>query len=230
MKSASAIAVQPSASDALEESVRKVRELLGDGLEPDLVLLFVSPFYHHESAAIAQIVAGHFPGATVFGCSGAGVIGAAQEVEGEPALSLTVGHLPGVQLTPFHLGPGELPSPDAHPDAWRQLVGVPQDLSPQFLLLMEPFSTPGDQVLEGLDYAYPGSVKIGGLASGGSRPGTHALFLNGDVHLEGVVGVALQGNVVVDTVVAQGCRPVGQPMRITGAEGNILLAVDGEPP
>jgi len=34
----------------------------------------------------------------------------------------------------------------------------------------------------------------------------------------------------MDTVVAQGCRPTGEPKRITKCQGNILLELDGEPP
>ena len=42
-------------------------------------------------------------------------------------------------------------------------------------------------------------------------------------------GVALSGNVVVDTLVAQGRRPVGELMRVTRCEGNILYELDGRP-
>ncbi|MBO19589.1 MAG: hypothetical protein CL732_03515, partial [Chloroflexi bacterium] len=38
------------------------------------------------------------------------------------------------------------------------------------------------------------------------------------------------GNIVVDTVVAQGCRPVGEPMRISKSDRNMLLELDGQPP
>ena len=42
--------------------------------------------------------------------------------------------------------------------------------------------------------------------------------------------MALHGNIAVDTVVAQGCRPVGQPMRITQSRRNVLAELDGQPP
>ena len=230
MKWASAIAVQPSAADALAESVRAVRAQFADGISPDLVLLFVSSHHRESWELIAKHLVSEFPQATVIGCSSAGVIGGAREVEDQPAISLTAAHLPGAELTPFHLSPGELPSPDAPPEVWRALAGVQANATPQFLLFVEPFSTPVERVLEGLDYSYGGGVMAGGLASGGYGPGDHALFLNGRVFSEGVVGVALGGNVVIDTVVAQGCRPVGHPLRVTKADGNLLLAVDNEPP
>ena len=230
MKWASAISQNPDAVDALEDCVRTVREHLGSGQEAHLALLFASP--HHQEAweRIAADVTQRLPGATVVGCSGAGVIGAGQEVEAAPALSLTTGHLPGVNITAFHLAPDEVPSPDAPPDAWWTKVGVQPEASPQFMLLVDSFSTPPEALLAGLDFAYPASVKIGGLANGGHMGGGNALFLNERAYRGGAVGVALSGNVIVDTVVAQGCRPVGDPMRITHADGNLLLSVDEEPP
>jgi small ligand-binding sensory domain FIST len=40
----------------------------------------------------------------------------------------------------------------------------------------------------------------------------------------------MKGNVIVDTVVAQGCRPVGHLMCITRSHQNLLEELDGRPP
>ena len=42
--------------------------------------------------------------------------------------------------------------------------------------------------------------------------------------------MALDGDVVIDTVVAQGCRPIGEPMFVTRCERNFLYEVDGRSP
>ena len=97
------------------------------------------------------------------------------------------------------------------------------------MLLADPFSGRPEALLAGLDYAFPSSPKIGGLASGATSPGLNALFLDGEVFSEGAVGVALSGDVTIDTVVAQGCRPVGELMRVTGCRGNFLYELDGRP-
>ena len=44
----------------------------------------------------------------------------------------------------------------------------------------------------------------------------------------GVVGLAVHGDIAVDTVVAQGCRPIGEPMLITACRQNVLLELDGK--
>ncbi|MEE2830135.1 MAG: FIST C-terminal domain-containing protein, partial [Myxococcota bacterium] len=76
----------------------------------------------------------------------------------------------------------------------------------------------------------PESTSLGGLASGGHEPGDHALFLNDEVHREGGVVLAMTGNIRVDTIVAQGCRPVGEPMRVTSCHGNFVVELDARKP
>jgi small ligand-binding sensory domain FIST len=95
------------------------------------------------------------------------------------------------------------------------------------LLLPEPFSFEPEQFLRELDRTYPRSRKVGGLSSGGRQSGANALFLGSDVYRSGLVGVALSGNIEVETIVAQGCRPIGQPMFVTKCHGNIIWELDG---
>lgn len=225
---ASAISERITLSDALDECASSIARQL-DGTGPDLVVAFVSPHFTSQADRIPGAMARQFRGATVIGCSGAGIIGAGHEVEGSPALSLTAAALPGVTVTPFHVTQAALPSPDSPPDAWVRLTGVPADGLPHFVILSDPFSLNPDDLVAGLDFAYPAAAKIGGLASGGVRPGSNVLLLNGELLRQGAVGVALSGNIVVDTVVAQGCRPIGRPMRITRAEKHLLFMLDGEP-
>jgi small ligand-binding sensory domain FIST len=97
-------------------------------------------------------------------------------------------------------------------------------------MLADPFSFPVQNLLMGLDFAFGRSAKIGGLASGAREQGGNALFLRDKAYRSGAVGLALHGNIEVDTVVAQGCRPVGKPMHITQSRQNLLVELDGEPP
>jgi len=71
---------------------------------------------------------------------------------------------------------------------------------------------------------------VGGLASGASQPGENALFHNSVCYRSGAIGLALSGNIALDALVAQGCRPIGKPLRVTKCDRNILLELNGEPP
>jgi small ligand-binding sensory domain FIST len=69
---------------------------------------------------------------------------------------------------------------------------------------------------------------IGGLVSGGSETGERFLIVDREVRHEGVVGVAMTGNVVMHTVVSQGCRPIGRPFVVTEAEDNVVWRLGGK--
>ena len=102
--------------------------------------------------------------------------------------------------------------------------------NPHFIILPDPFTIQAEDLLLGLDYAFKDSVKIGGLASGAMRPGGNALFAGQQVYRSGAVGISMHGNIRLETIVAQGCRPIGQPGVVTRCEGNVLLELDGEKP
>ncbi|NEP46649.1 MAG: hypothetical protein F6K35_48650, partial [Okeania sp. SIO2H7] len=165
------------------------------------------------------------------GCGGGGIIGTneeqdALELEQQPALSLSLAHLPEVEVKAFHISAEELPDLDSPPDAWSDLVGVASNLQPHFIILSDPFSAKINDLLQGLDYAYPGSTKVGGLASGGMMGRAVGLFGNDRLYSEGTVGVALSGNITIETIVAQGCRPIGKPYRVTEGERNIVIGLE----
>lgn len=199
------------------------------GQEPDLVIAFVS---HHYSRSFEKIP-GYFkdklkPKALI-GCSAGGLIGGGEEVEHDKGIALAGAVMPGVNLSTFHVFNEQLPDGDAPPSEWEKIVGIDNSVEPSFILLPDPFTFRIETMVQGLDYAFANSVKVGGMASGANEPGRNALFLNGDVYTEGMVGLAVSGNVTVDTVVAQGCRPIGKPLTVTACQGNILLELDGEP-
>jgi small ligand-binding sensory domain FIST len=213
MRWSSGASTDPRLASAVDEAAAPVRAAL-DGTPPDLVVAFVSPHHAADHRQLPTLVHEALGGGHLLGCSAGGVIGGGRELEGVPALSITAATLPGVTLTPFHLdGPAPPPVASSEP--------------PSFLLLPDPFTFDVDELLHLLDARWPGSTVVGGLASGGRSPGGNVLYLDGTVHQRGLVGMALAGNVVVDTIVAQGCRPIGDPMFVTRSERNVVHELDG---
>ena len=107
--------------------------------------------------------------------------------------------------------------------------GVAPESEPIFIALADPFQLDVSGFVEQLSDAYPNRPLLGGVASAGAAPGENRLVIDGDIREEGVVGVALTGNVTVQTVVSQGCRPIGRPFVITKGEHNIVHSLGGEP-
>jgi small ligand-binding sensory domain FIST len=144
-------------------------------------------------------------------------------------VSLSLASLPGVAVRSFHLSSDDLPDLDSPPSAWVDLVNVPPEDKPHFILMADPFSSNINDLLQGLDFAYPEAVKIGGLASVDSFNQNSGLFCDRTLHQTGIVGVALSGDIMLDTIVAQGCRPIGLPYQVAEAERNIILSLRDPP-
>ncbi|KOR36057.1 hypothetical protein AM228_15075 [Planktothricoides sp. SR001] len=230
MKWANALSTRASLEAALNEVIEQAEQQL-DG-SASLALIFISSAFASEYSRVMPLLREKLKSQPkVIGCSGAGIVGMSpdgttQELEGKPAISLTLAYLPGVEVQTFHISAAELPDLDSPQTDWVDLVGVPQAHQPQFVLLADPMTARINDLLQGLDFAYSGSVKIGGLASGGVSMNSVALFCHDRIYREGTVGVALIGDIVISTIVAQGCRPIGEPFRVVSGDRNIVTELE----
>ena len=229
MRWGSAVSNNASLEGAVEECVSSVLDGL-EGLRPDLAFVFLSAAHAPAYDEVPGLVRRGLGDCPLLGCSGGGVIGAGREVEGGPGLAIAAAAMPEAELSLFHVENDGLPDQDSPPERWWEVVGSSPDGQPDFVLLADPFSFAADRLIAGLDYAFPGSATIGGLASGAHGPGGNALYVGDEVRTSGAVGVAVAGSVTIDTVVAQGCRPIGAPMQVTSCADNWLLALDGKTP
>jgi small ligand-binding sensory domain FIST len=228
-----ALSTKVSLEAAVNEVVAKIQADLTT--TPDLGIVFISSAYTSDYPRLMPLLLEKLPLPYVIGCGGGGIIGMndnqrAVEIEGNPALSLTVANLPNVEITPFHILGEEMPDLDSPPQKWCDLVGVPIEKQPHFILLADPFTSKVNELIQGLDFAYPGSVKVGGLASASTMGVSSALFFHDSfspssefLHSQGTVGFALSGEITIETIVAQGCRAIGKTYTVTQGERNVIL-------
>lgn len=229
MKWVSALSTQPSLEAAIHDVVDQAQQSLQ--APADLGLVFISSAFASEYPRLMPLLKEKLEVAVLIGCSGGGVVGMntvdqSEEIEGGAALSLTLAHLPGVTVTPFHITDDELPDLDGPPDRWIDLMGVSPNEHPNFIVLSDPSFSKVVDLLQGLDFAYPGSVKVGGLASGGALRAGIGLFYDEHMYEDGMVGIALSGNVTLEAIVAQGCRPIGGIYQVVEGESNIILKLE----
>jgi small ligand-binding sensory domain FIST len=215
MRWACGISQERGLRDAVDHVGRTIDEELR-GEAPHLLIAFVSPHHARHYESLPALLLERYPGATLLGCSGLGIIGGGHEVEGSPALSLTAAALPNVTVTPFHVDEPGTPQGVGSADA--------------FIVLPDPFTCDAAELLRKLDADFPRSPKVGGMASGGRAPGQNVLFIGRATHRAGAVGVALHGDVAIDTLVAQGCRPIGEPWIVTSCEGNVIRKLGDKTP
>jgi small ligand-binding sensory domain FIST len=229
MKWASHLSTQNNIEACVDESVEAILSQM-DGKSVDLTIIFVSPQFKDKYEDIPKLIRDRISSKHFLGCSGGGIIGGGKEAEQQAAFSMTCANLPDVEIQGIHTDTMKLPDQDTAPSVWREWLGVDVEKNPSFIFLADPFSFQGEEFLAGVDFAYPNSSKVGGLASGAQAQGGNALYLNDKIHNNGLIGLALSGNVGMDTIVAQGCRPIGEPVKVSKCDGTLLTGMDGQPP
>jgi small ligand-binding sensory domain FIST len=220
---AAALSQHPLATQAVGEVSGSILEQL-QADECDLAVCFASP--HHVGAFedIAGALRSILDPGVMLGGTAVAVVGGAREVEGAPALAVLGARLEGTDLTPVALRVEDTPDGTA-------VTGWPEDASTArtLLLFADPFTFPVDAFLERCNDDRPDLRVIGGLASAAAAPGGNRLALDGDVLSGGAVGVLLDGDVEVRTLVSQGCRPIGRPFVVTKADRNFVEELAGKP-
>ena len=213
---------------SLEDSVSTVVRQLGPTGEADLALVFASSSYASDLQRLLPLLRQKLKARHWLGCIGGGVVGTeatgvAHELEQEPALSVTLLRLPGAELVPFAIDTTTLPDLDGPAEPWRALVGEAAAPDASLLLLVDPACSAINDLINGLDYAFAGGVKVGGIASPHSS--AHGSLLFNDQVLEGAVGCLIGGAWTLEPVVAQGCRPIGPVLEVEQAQRNVVLEV-----
>ncbi len=197
-------------ADAARQTLRDI------GGRVSCAIVFVTSDWepHLEDFLELVQVHGHVP--MIIGGSASGLIGTNTEIEGGSGFSLLFLHLPETKLTPLVIDEaGEWPRVSTRPDAW--------------IVLAHPGELALDDWLTDWNEAFPGIPCLGGLASGGSTVEDIFLFRDHQRLRAGGVALGLSGGVRVVPVVSQGCKPIGEPLTITGVDENMLQSVGSRP-
>ena len=217
-----ALSTRPS----LDEAVQDVTNNLGRRGQADLALVFASTSYASDLPRLLPLLRRQLTARHWVGCAGGGVIGTTavgtpSEVEQSPALSVSLLNLPGIDLQTVALRTETLPDLDGSTQQWVDWVGVDPQRSRSQIVLMDPTCNGINDLISGLDYAYPGAARIGGIAGPHNAP--HGSLLINDQVVTGAVICSIGGDWLLDTVVAQGCRPIGPVFAIEQVQRNVLL-------
>lgn len=192
---------------------------------PTLGLLYITDHYAPHAAAILDLLATELPEVSDWvGTVGVGVCASQAEYIDEPALSVMLCDLPTPQFRVFS---GVAPLGDGRGfDAHAVLVHADAQ-TPEVAELIAELSgrTTGGQLFGGLVASRAETVQFA-LSGHGNLPGQgHA----GGVFSGGLSGVAFGPGVPMISRLTQGCRPVAPVREVTEADGNLLLALDGQP-
>jgi small ligand-binding sensory domain FIST len=222
VKAGGALALSADAGAAARQAVGEARASLG-GLAPSLAVLFASEHFFGSAEALVAAVAEQTGQAPLIGCVAEAVAGGPREVESEPAVAVWLAADAGPVETFAMEYTGT-----ASGGAFGGYLFGPAPAAAR-LMICDPFTFPVGDLLTHLNQHVPGATVMGGIASGGLRFGQSRLFLDGRVLSRGAVGVSLP-DAEIHSLVAQGCRPVGDPFTTTRADGNVIFELGGRSP
>lgn len=216
-------------------------EQLGGSVEPgqiDLAMLFVSGRHINEMAGIGEYIADALGPRTLIGVGAEGIIGPGREVERRAAASLFVASMPGTSVSPFlykNLPHVKDSGSSEELLEFAEAMGVGSEHRAT-MLLADPCSVPINPVIDAMNAIgrhVPNLESInlmGGMASASPAPGGNVLMLDDKVMRSGGVGVSIAGDVRIDSLVSQGCRPIGPPLVVTEARNNVIISLGGRSP
>jgi len=195
-------------------------ELAGEA--PSLAVLFGSRSHTDRAADVLTAVQEIVEPPALVGSIAQTIVAGSHEMEDEPAVAVWLASglaAETFQLDFVHTGSGGL------------ITGYRFDRTAHdlHLLLPDPYTFPSSLLIDHLNTDLPGTTVVGGVVSGGQGPGDTRLFRDHDVLTSGLVGVRLPGMGGIP-IVSQGCRPIGHPYIVTGADGPLITELGGRPP
>ncbi len=218
------VSTAPDARQAAGEAAAHARDELA-GEAPSLAVLLASRSHADQAAEVLNAVHDMVGPPALIGCIAQGIVAGKHEIEDGPAVAVWLAT--GLAAETFQMdfvrtGSGGL------------LTGHQFDRSAHdlHLLLPDPYTFPSSLLVEHLNTDLPGTTAVGGVVSGGRGPGDTRLLRDHDVLTSGLVGVRLPGSDGIrgTPIVSQGCRPIGDPYTVTGADGALITELGGRPP
>lgn len=222
-KAASRLVLEPYSEEAV---IRASRECLSElGCNPSVALVFASSDYRAHLEDFLELIQLHCHAPLLIGGSAWGLIAPGVEAESATGFSVLLLSLPDTRLSAVEFN--EQQADDYTPAQWRAHVGSAAD-SEAWLFVGNPVKVGAELWLKNWSAAFPGVRVLGGLLSGGDQEDEIFVFHNRQM-VEGGVVLGLKGGFKLHLILGQGCRPIGEPHAITGAEENVLTSIGSIP-
>lgn len=232
---ASTLSEHPLATHAVGECAGALLE--AGGHSPDLVLLSVTP---PLTGALEDILGATrallAPGVEVAVTTDR-ILTAGREVTMTTALSMCALWVTDGLALPT------LQTPAGEPEPWVKAIRLsgcidwdkPDDSELEqlraatgtLILFGDPSLRRATQILRGISEVAPSLRVIGGTTGSTRNPGAVRLFLDGQMHTDGLVAALISPQIPTHATVSQGCTAFGAPMLATRAERNVIYELDG---
>lgn len=216
----------PFNESEIEQWSRQQRDELGGAAT--FALVFCSSECVAEAQELMEIIQiyAHVP--TIIGCTGTGLIAGSSEIENDLGVTVALYRFPDTQAHARHIPARCLIDNEDPARIRKHLPSDSIDIN-AWLLFASSESIGNESWLKVWDEATEGRVTVGGFGSSTTENPTTALFINGKIYDEGAVALGLQGDVTIEPLLSQGCRPIGSPWIVTEADYNIIHKIGNRP-
>ena len=214
----------PVPSIAVGEAVGEVLERVGS--HSDLVIVFATPDLTGTLEEMLGVVRAVLKPKVLLGCTAASVFANGVAIENRQGVSIWAGQVG--ESVPFVLEASESVAADEEPDIRSSTdLDAAAEGASALLVFGDPYSFPAERWLRRAQERWPGLPVVGGLASAASGPGGNRFSVNERVLTGGAIGLFFKGPTDIETVISQGCRPLGQAFTVTLAERNVIYELGG---
>ncbi len=219
------LSTSSTTSRAAREAAERAVALLPDQ-RADFAIAFATAEHGEALPDLIDALSGAVATPYIAGCSAAGLLVGERELEDGPAFGVLAVRADSIRVTPFLFQDTGDAGLTAGLNAGQRLLAS-RDTNDLILVWPDPQSVHPDRLLQGLD-ATLGPVPVAGGAASSALPGGGTFQFSGSQASSGCVsGLRLGGAFRHHLALTQGCRPLGAPMRVTGAHENLVLEVDG---
>ena len=223
-RAASRLVLSEFSEDTVTKAARQTRAELG--ADANCGIVFFSPDYAEHLEDFLELLRVYGQTPLLLGCTGAGLIGTRHEAEDQSGFSLLLLSMPKTKLHVFEFSQRDVEAASG-PGFWQMETGVNADEVDAWIALTHPTRLNCERWLADWNLAYPGVPTLGGLASGAQED--MVLCRDGGIITGDALALGFSGGLRVQTIVSQGCRPIGEPLTITGAKQNLLLSLGSKP-
>jgi small ligand-binding sensory domain FIST len=194
----------------------------------DLAVVFATPNYQSEYRELLEAVRAVSGAPSLVGCTGMSVLTSDGEFEGHPGVAVLVATSNAIRARPF-LVPATSADASSPGRTIRRLID-PLPEGPRLLVLLpDPFSVHVANLITEVEEDPAILPIVGAAASGGPGQPKSFQWCGAEIGVHAVAGLLLTGEFTLRLGVAQGCQPIGQPSRISRAEANQIIELDGRP-
>ena len=216
---------ESAAGDSRTAGAEAAADALVDG-DARLLVVFASDFYDH--AELLRGIREQASDVPLVGCSTAGEIATSGPGDARVVVSAIGGE--GFSVTTAAAGGASGGLREAGAEAARCLEAVAERSSTVLLLLTDGLAGDQAEIVRGAySVAGAGVPLVGGCAGDDLKMEATYQFHGDRVLTDAVVAAAVSSEGPLGIGVRHGWRTVGEPMPVTGAQGNVVGELDGEP-